>query len=111
MALGAAGRANGHNVLDITRVTVPAGEHVHADLMYGSMRADAGDLVLVHGLFEGPLVHPDWPEDQLAKWYEAPVAALSFEDNCSLVRIHPGGKPGAAAEVDLPNLGANREPL
>ncbi|MDX1644492.1 MAG: D-alanyl-D-alanine carboxypeptidase/D-alanyl-D-alanine-endopeptidase, partial [Thermoanaerobaculia bacterium] len=59
----------------------------------GIRRID-GDLVLVHGLFEDQQVHPDWPRDQLAKWYEAPVAALSFADNCALVRIWPsaGGR-------------------
>jgi len=66
----------------------------------GIRRID-GDLILVHGLFEGPLVHPDWPQDQLAKWYEAPVAALSFEDNCVLVRIWPGSRPGMPAQVEL----------
>jgi len=66
----------------------------------GIRRID-GDLILVDGLFEGPLVHPDWPRDQLAKWYEAPVAALSFEDNCTLVRIWPGDRPGLPAQVEM----------
>ncbi len=35
-----------------------------------------GDLLLVDSLFEGLRVHPDWPRDQLHKWYEAPVSAL-----------------------------------
>jgi D-alanyl-D-alanine carboxypeptidase/D-alanyl-D-alanine-endopeptidase (penicillin-binding protein 4) len=65
------------------------------------IRRIEGDLVLVDGLFQGPEVHPDWPENQLAKWYEAPVSALSFEDNCTLVRIWPGATPGAAAQVEL----------
>jgi D-alanyl-D-alanine carboxypeptidase/D-alanyl-D-alanine-endopeptidase (penicillin-binding protein 4) len=65
------------------------------------IRRIEGDLVLVHGLFEGPMVHPDWPKDQLEKWYEAPVSALSFEDNCALVKISPGTKPGAQADVQL----------
>ena len=40
-------RPNGHSVLDIVQATVSSGEHAHADLMRGSMRADAGDLVLI----------------------------------------------------------------
>jgi len=68
-----------------------------------------GDLFLVTGLFEPPLVHPDWPRDQLHKWYEAPVAALSFSDNCVLVRVSPGSAPGDAARVELiPDLGVLR---
>lgn len=53
-----------------------------------------GDLYLAHGLFESLQIHPDWPRDQLAEWYEAPVDALSFSDNCILVRVSPGRKAG-----------------
>ena len=60
----------------------------------------AGDLVLVNGLFEAPRVHPDWPRDQLTTWYEAPVDALSFSDNCVLVRVRPGRSPGAPASAE-----------
>jgi D-alanyl-D-alanine carboxypeptidase/D-alanyl-D-alanine-endopeptidase (penicillin-binding protein 4) len=60
-----------------------------------------GDLYLVRGLFDGQEVHPDWPRDQLSRWYEAPVGALSFNDNCVLVRVHPGHAAGAAARVEL----------
>ena len=64
----------------------------------------AGDLYLAHGYFDDGEVHPDWPRDQLAKWYEAPVAALSFNDNCVWVRVSPTG--GGRARVDvLPPLG------
>ncbi len=59
-----------------------------------------GDLLLDHGLFDDGLVHPDWPPDQLTSWYEAPVAGLSFSDNCVLVRVWPGGK-GGGARVEL----------
>ncbi len=65
------------------------------------VRRIGGDLVLVDGLFEGPYVHPDWPRDQLDEWYEAPVAALSFSDNCALVRVWSGGREGVAPQVDV----------
>ena len=58
-----------------------------------------GDLYLVHGLFDDQYVHPDWPRDQLSRWYEAPVAALSFNDNCVLVKVQPGARPGGPARV------------
>lgn len=65
----------------------------------------AGDLVLVNGIFEEPRVHPDWPRDQLTTWYEAPVDALSFNDNCVLVRVRPARKAGAPAIVEtVPKL-------
>ena len=60
-----------------------------------------GDLLLIDGLFEGPLVHPDWPKDQLDRWYEAPVSALSFSDNCVLVKVLPGARAGADARLEL----------
>jgi D-alanyl-D-alanine carboxypeptidase/D-alanyl-D-alanine-endopeptidase (penicillin-binding protein 4) len=60
----------------------------------------AGDLLLVNGLFAGPSIHPDWPRDQLTSWYEAPVEALSFNDNCVLVRVRPGLRAGLPARVE-----------
>jgi D-alanyl-D-alanine carboxypeptidase/D-alanyl-D-alanine-endopeptidase (penicillin-binding protein 4) len=63
------------------------------------IRRITGDLYLAHGLFETLRVHPDWPRDQLAEWYEAPVDALSFSDNCVLVRVSPG-KAGGPAKVE-----------
>ncbi|MEZ5333553.1 MAG: D-alanyl-D-alanine carboxypeptidase/D-alanyl-D-alanine-endopeptidase [Thermoanaerobaculia bacterium] len=66
----------------------------------------SGGVRLVYGAFEERTVHPDWPTDQLDAWYEAPVAALSFEDNCVLARVSPGPRPGAPARVDVvPDVG------
>ncbi len=63
-----------------------------------------GDLLLVDGFFQGRQVHPDWPADQLSHWYEAPIAALSFNDNCVWVQVSP--QRGGRARVDvLPHLG------
>lgn len=76
-----------------------------AALAARGVREVAGDLVLVHGMFRDETVHPDWPRDQLAAWYEAPVAALSFNDNCVLVRVWGNGRSGAPARVEvLPRL-------
>jgi|CXWL01.1.fsa_nt_gi D-alanyl-D-alanine carboxypeptidase/D-alanyl-D-alanine-endopeptidase (penicillin-binding protein 4) len=62
-----------------------------------------GDLYLVHGFFEDETIHPDWPRDQLARWYEAPIAALSFNDNCLQVRVWPS-KTGRARVDLLPRI-------
>ncbi|MEM8960247.1 MAG: D-alanyl-D-alanine carboxypeptidase/D-alanyl-D-alanine-endopeptidase [Acidobacteriota bacterium] len=64
------------------------------------LRVVSGDLVLDHGVFDDELVHPDWPTNQLDRWYEAPVDALSFSDNCILVRVRPT-RTGRAATVEL----------
>jgi D-alanyl-D-alanine carboxypeptidase/D-alanyl-D-alanine-endopeptidase (penicillin-binding protein 4) len=75
-----------------------------AALQERGVRRVSGDLVLVHGYFERREVHPDWPRDQLSRWYEAPVSALSFNDNCVWVRVSP--TDGAQARVDvMPRLG------
>jgi serine-type D-Ala-D-Ala carboxypeptidase/endopeptidase (penicillin-binding protein 4) len=64
------------------------------------IRRVTGDVYLAHGLFAGPVIHPDWPRDQLSSWYEAPVDALSFNDNCILVRVGPG-RLGSLAQVEI----------
>lgn len=69
------------------------------ELAARGVRRVSGDLYLAHGLFEPTVVHPRWPADQLASWYEAPVAALSFNDNCILVRVSPT-RAGQRARVE-----------
>jgi D-alanyl-D-alanine carboxypeptidase/D-alanyl-D-alanine-endopeptidase (penicillin-binding protein 4) len=66
-----------------------------------------GDIYLAHGLFSPPNIHPEWPRDQLTRWYEAPVDALSFSDDCILVRVWPGpsgGRPRVELVPDVPIL-------
>jgi D-alanyl-D-alanine carboxypeptidase/D-alanyl-D-alanine-endopeptidase (penicillin-binding protein 4) len=69
-------------------------------LRQAGIRHIGGDLLLIDGLFDRQMVHPSWPRDQLDRWYEAPIAALSFNDNCVLVRMRPGAV-GAPVRVDL----------
>ncbi len=64
-----------------------------------------GDLYLANGFFEPLFIHPDWPRDQLTEWYEAPVGALSFEDNCILVRVWPGKSGHRAVVETVPAVG------
>jgi D-alanyl-D-alanine carboxypeptidase/D-alanyl-D-alanine-endopeptidase (penicillin-binding protein 4) len=76
-----------------------------AELLRRGIRRVEGDVYLVHGLFEPPRVHPDWPRDQLDRYYEAPVEALSFSDNAVLVRVAPGTAAGRPAQVEtVPDL-------
>ena len=63
------------------------------------VRRVAGDLYLAHGLFEERRIHPDWPAEQLDAWYEAPVGALSFNDNCILIRVRPGAA-GTSPQIE-----------
>lgn len=67
---------------------------------HGITRID-GRLFLVSGFFDGQMIHPDWPRNQLERWYEAPVGDLSFNDNTLVVRVLPGARVGAPARVEL----------
>jgi len=57
-------------------------------------------VVLDDTLFDATLVHPNWPADQRATWYEAPVNALPINDNCVNVHVAPG-QAGGTARVRL----------
>jgi D-alanyl-D-alanine carboxypeptidase/D-alanyl-D-alanine-endopeptidase (penicillin-binding protein 4) len=79
------------------------------ELKRRGVRRVTGDLYLASGLFEPLLIHPDWPRGQLDSWYEAPIAALSFSDNCALVRVSPGARAGLPVRVEtVPSVGLFR---
>lgn len=61
-----------------------------------------GGLLLATGFFDDVLIHPDWPARQLDRWYQAPVAALSYNDNCVLVKVSPGQGNSAAVRFEPP---------
>lgn len=73
-------------------------------LQRAGIKTIAGDLILEHGYFDNEYVHPSWPADQLVNWYEAPVAALSMQEGCVMIRVLPS-KPGrrAIVQVEPPN--------
>ncbi len=61
----------------------------------------AGDLILNASSFDGMYRHPDWPPDRDTRWYQAPVAALSYNDNVVIVSVGRGALPGAPAIVSI----------
>lgn len=68
-----------------------------------------GDLLLFPEPFDDEYIHPDWPRDQLTRWYEAPVAGLSFNDNCVLVKVQPGPVGSSARVETVPPVGGHFE--
>ncbi|MFI5182390.1 MAG: D-alanyl-D-alanine carboxypeptidase/D-alanyl-D-alanine-endopeptidase [Thermoanaerobaculia bacterium] len=54
-------------------------------------------LLLDTTFFDDVKAHPSWPEEQEARWYQAPVSALSYNDNVVLVRASGGLRPGRPA--------------
>jgi D-alanyl-D-alanine carboxypeptidase/D-alanyl-D-alanine-endopeptidase (penicillin-binding protein 4) len=60
-----------------------------------------GDILLNASFFDSMTRHPDWKPDQEARWYQAPISALSYNDNVVLVSIHPGPRAGRPAGVSI----------
>jgi D-alanyl-D-alanine carboxypeptidase/D-alanyl-D-alanine-endopeptidase (penicillin-binding protein 4) len=60
-----------------------------------------GSIVADCRFFEGQEVHPEWPENQLLKWYCAPVCAVSANDNCVRVVVSSGPRAGTPAPVRI----------
>ncbi len=61
----------------------------------------AGDLILNTSFFDSVGRHPEWPEGQEARWYQAPTSALSYNDNVIVASVRPGPKPGGRAIVSI----------
>ncbi|HQR46218.1 MAG TPA: D-alanyl-D-alanine carboxypeptidase/D-alanyl-D-alanine-endopeptidase [Thermoanaerobaculia bacterium] len=61
------------------------------------LRAVRDGLLLDTSFFDDVKLHPDWPEEQEGRWYQAPVSALSYNDNVVLVRASGGLRPGRPA--------------
>jgi len=71
----------------------------------GLLRVE-GDLVADDFYFDRQFHCPSWPSDQWIHWYEAPVAALAFNDNCVDAVIAPGPRAGGPADITLlPDVG------
>ncbi len=49
-------------------------------------------VVLDDTVFDRQTRHPDWPDDQADRWYQAPVGGLNVNDNCLDVEIVVRGR-------------------
>ena len=58
-------------------------------------------LLLDDAIFDRTFIHPDWPTDQLNRWYCAEVAGINFNDNCIDVLYRPGASPGSRPSVQV----------
>ncbi len=79
----------------------------------GGINAVTGDIIADDTYFDREFWCESWPKDQWIQWYEAPVSAMAFNDNCVDVVVSAGAAEGAPAglrfypAVDYVNL-ANR---
>lgn len=66
----------------------------------------SGDIIANDLYFDRQFLHPSWPDDQWIHWYEPPVGALAFNDNCADAIISPGRNAGQPALIRLyPDVG------
>lgn len=69
-----------------------------AALAAHGVRSIRDGLALDTSFFDGQTTHPDWPASQEQHWWQAPVSALSYNDNVVLVRV-AGIRPGGRASL------------
>jgi len=76
-----------------------------ASLAKKGLRSVRDGLLLDASFFDDVQSHPDWPSEQEQRWYQAPVSALSYNDNIVLVRASGGLRPGSPALLGFDPLG------
>lgn len=70
-----------------------------AALRQRGIRSIRDGLLLDTSFFDDERTHPDWPAEQEQHWWQAPVSALSYNDNVVLVRVTGGLRPGGRASL------------
>lgn len=63
------------------------------------IRSIRDGLLLDTSFFDDEKTHSDWPSAQDQNWYQAPVSALSYNDNVVLVRVTGAPRPGGRAAL------------
>jgi D-alanyl-D-alanine carboxypeptidase/D-alanyl-D-alanine-endopeptidase (penicillin-binding protein 4) len=59
------------------------------------------DIIIDSGVFDNELVHPNWPRDQLNRWYACEVSGVNYNDNCILLTVkNVGGKVELSIEPE-----------
>jgi len=57
------------------------------------------DIVVDSSIFDDERVHPNWPADQLNRWYAAEVSGLNYNDNCvNIIAKNVAGRIEIAVE-------------
>ncbi|MDR4510029.1 MAG: D-alanyl-D-alanine carboxypeptidase/D-alanyl-D-alanine-endopeptidase [Candidatus Brocadiaceae bacterium] len=63
------------------------------------IRAVTGEIIADDRVFDRVYVNPNWPKNQLSRWYCAPSSGLSFNDNCVDITILSGKQPDKTVNV------------
>ncbi len=65
-----------------------------------SDRSKVKEIVVDDRVFDRELIHPDWPRDQLERWYCAPVQGINVHSN--VLAFYPSpGTPDTGTTADL----------
>lgn len=70
-------------------------------LLQAGITRVTGDVLLNTSFFDAEGRHSEWPAGQEARWYQAPISALSYNDNVVVVSIRPGTRPGRQVAVSI----------
>lgn len=87
------------------RVTVEEVTAALAKQVAASGVTSVREIVLDDRVFDRVRVHPSWPENQLNRWYCAPVGGLNFHANILHVFVKPsetGGTPPVRTQPEAP---------
>jgi D-alanyl-D-alanine carboxypeptidase/D-alanyl-D-alanine-endopeptidase (penicillin-binding protein 4) len=77
-----------------------------SEVAANGIRVVTGDIVANDLYLDREFWCPTWPANQWNNWYQAPVGALCFNDNCVDVSVAPGASDGATAALSYyPNVG------
>ncbi len=58
------------------------------------------EVVVDDRIFDRQLIHPDWPTDQLERWYCAPISGINVHSNVLAFYPNPGA-PDTGPTVDI----------
>lgn len=98
-------------------------EHVFddwADALHAAGLSTLSKVVLDDTIFDRQGRHPDWPDDQADRWYQAPVGGLNINDNCLDVVVNVRDRrPKLLLQPDLPpemienglQIGSRQQPV
>jgi len=66
-----------------------------------------GNIIIDDSAFDREFCPPAWPKDQLNFWYCAPVAAVSFNDNCVYLSVFANSRGGIGYSLNPPTRYVN----
>lgn len=69
------------------------------DLAAAGIKEVPGKIIFDDTVFDREFVHPNWPANQLNRWYTAPVAGLNLNDNCLDLTVEVADKKARISVV------------